>query len=230
MALQTSSDTTYWSRARIAGAQTVMGWFRITNDRNAYSNFIEISTNAMLQTDSDGVTNSIWNGASQPTGSVLSVDVWYHLCLVVDGDASGDAIRAYVNGVLDITTTRSAASTGTSLYIGSNEFGEWFQGRFAYPKAWSVALSAGEIANEMFSIKPQRVANLAGWWPAMLGESTANRVKDFSGNGLDFTEAAGSLTEADGPPVVWGGSPLFVPIVTAASAPAISKLALLGVG
>lgn len=140
------------------------------------------------------------------TGSTLSAGVYRHVALV--RVASND-LRLYLDGTLDAThTTNIAGRTALQRML----LGVWqsaglgasdpYDGRYAYGKAWSVALSAAEIQQEMRSIRPRKLASLYGFWPLRPGAT--ERVKDYSGNGRDWT-ANGTVTDEDPPPVSWGG-------------------------
>lgn len=180
---------------------TVMGWFKLTNDRNTYSTFISLDagdgSGVILQTRSDGTSLKIYTNANS-NGSALSTGVWYHMALV--GNATN--YLAYVNGVLDITAAQYTF-TPASLNIGNDDIDEWLDGCAAYVKAWSVDLTVAEIQQEMYVVRPRRALNLYSWTPLLPGAT--ERLRDYSGNGYDWT-ATGTLADEDGPPISWGAS------------------------
>lgn len=188
-------------------AFTLMGWFYISTDRNAYSSFFGFGDSSgfdtyYLGTGTDGVTLITWNAAVDgPNGTTLSTATWYHAALVCDGTGGGN-LRAYLNGVLDSTHDGGTEPAAQALYVGNNLFGDWLSGRVAAIKLYSAALTAAEIAQEMRTIVPRRTANLNSWYPCFPGAS--ERLMDYSGNGYTWT-ANGTVSDEDPPPVSWGG-------------------------
>ena len=69
-------------------------------------------------------------------------------------------------------------------------------------KAWSVELTAAEIQQEMYTVRPRRLLNLYSWTPLLPG--SAERLRDYGGLAYDWT-AGGTLADEDGPPISWGG-------------------------
>ena len=165
-------------------------------------------------------------------GSTLSVNTWYHVTMMRESTTS---LRAYLNGVLDITDTTDvgARSANTRMELGAmgTGNGDPFTGRAYAVKVWTTNLTAAEILQEMRTITPQRLANLHLWTPLLAGAS--ERLIDYSGFGRNWTEG-GTLTDEDPPPVEWGAPDpkWFEGTVVAGGGPAlpVSSLALLGAG
>jgi len=155
--------------------------------------------------------------------SSISLNTWQHLAMVryADNDHQG-----FLNGISKITETVAIdPRTVGGLAIGSTGAGspgEWFDGRVAYIKIWTAALTAAEIQAEMLSAFPKRTADLYGYWP--LYESGASSVKDYSGNGRDFTVSYyGTLpTTLPGPNVGWGAPVLELPQIIGATGTNVS--------
>lgn len=186
-------------------AYSLLGWFRLTSDRNTYTSFFVYGSSGgvcnSVQTGVDGTNLIIWNGSSESFGSSLVVGTWYHLALTSDGTTT----RAYLNGVLNISTASTAVSA--QIWVGNSPDNEPLDGRAAAIKIYSATLSADEILREMRTVRPQRTANLNGWYPLLSGGS---RTQDYSGAGNNWT-AGGTLADEDGPPVSWGGQVLVLP-------------------
>lgn len=186
---------------------TFCGWFYITTDTNDFAVFFTLNDDAVttvrdnLATNSDGTTYriSLYNGttAQGVTGTNLSTATWYHLAMV---RSAANNCRAYLNGVLDITNTLDCTGrvANTRMEVGAidsrNEFP--LNGRCCALKAWTAALTAAELAQEMVGVSPVRRTNLYAYWPCL---SDGTRALDFSGNGRDWTEV-GTLTNEDPPP------------------------------
>lgn len=113
------------------------------------------------------------------------------------------------------TITIQDTFTPAQLGIGGNSYNFWIDAAYAVVKFWDTDLTDDEIKAEMHTIRPQRFANLIGWWPLFQGD---NRLLDFSGQGNDLTEFGTGFTQEDGPPVSWG-SQIVVRTPTEAPAP-----------
>lgn len=184
---------------------TAMGWFKLAVDRNDYTTFICFghATDAniyIVQTDSTGTNLQLYNafGEGAPD-QALTVGTWFHAAMVCRGVGT-QLLELWYNGTLLQDEDSQAAPTAGKLWIGDNAFSEWLNGSWAAFKAWNVALSAEEIANEMRYYQPQRIANLNCWSPF---RNTGEQTTDFSGNGNSWT-VGGTLATEDGPPVTWG--------------------------
>lgn len=208
MAVRFDGASDSLTRTRLAGAKTAMGWFRIAVDRNDYSAFFDLGENAIVCTDSDGTTLIGFLGYDFAYGSTaLTVGTWYHVAVTIDSDTNPTMI-VYVNGAQAGSATQAYTLTGTTMYVGSNRYGEWLNGSAAHVKLWSAVLTAAEVQQEMHTVVPARSDNLVGWYPL----DTHTDVSDWSGNGNNWT-ANGTLATEDNPPVTWGGAfvlPQFV--------------------
>lgn len=215
---------------------TLMAWVRIVTDRNDYSGFFYINdgigNHFYLGTQANGTTLITYNTtADSSNGTNLSVGTWYHVAMVCDGTGAGN-LRAYLDGVLDVTHASSGSSAAaTQLRAGNSAFSEFLNGRMAAIKTYSAVLTAAEIANEARQILPIRTANLTGFYPLF---STADDEIDFSGAGNNWT-VNGTLATEDGPPIPWAsGHRRYFHIPDAGGAPTgppkKGTLALMGVG
>jgi len=216
MAIRFDASGDSLSRARLAGAKTVMAWVYITTDRNDYTVFFGLGSNELIGTGGDGTTLLHYDGTMERTGSNLSTGTWFHLAYVSNGDDLANGFTVYLNGAADITyTVRSLTSAGTNMYLGNDEYSEWLNGRMAHVKIWNVALTAAEIQQEMYSSRPQRFANLWSWLPMI--ESGSGRNSEWSSSGNTWT-ANGTLADEDGPPVAWNLTGWQLPFVTSGGA------------
>jgi hypothetical protein len=213
MAIRCDASGDSLSRARLAGAKTVMAWIYLAADRNDYTVFFGLGSNELIGTGSDGTTLIHYDGAVERTSSNLATGTWYHLAYVSAGDAISNGFTVYLNGVSSITTGgRSGTSAGTNMYLGNDEYSEWLNGRLAHIKVWSAALTQTEVQQEMYSIRPHRFANLHSWLPTI--DTGSARTTDYAGQGNGWT-ANGTLADEAGPPVGWGAPVWVVPFVAA---------------
>ena len=217
-------------------AYTVCFWLRLSVDMDAYVNFFSLNDDSddnidYLGTISDGTTLQLYvatgGSAASQNGTNLSVGTWYHVSIVRE---SLTVAKFYVNGILDGTVTKDVTGrtsvTRMDVALAHSSANYQFNGLVADVKAWSSALTIEELKNEMWTVLPRRFANIYGFWPCFSG---AIRLKDYSGNGRDWT-AGGTLTDESSPPVSWGMQSFnFYP----ASSPIVSVVpqrALLGAG
>lgn len=140
---------------------------------------------------------------------------WYHCYLRNNGTSLSGGFRGL--GDASYTTASGGAPsafTEAALYFGNTSYDEYMDVRLAGIKVWDAHLSDAEIELEFTRLTPARTANLNIWTPGIL--TGTDRVKDYSGNGRDWT-AGGTLTDDDGPPVPWGAGPVIVLPVTVTS-------------
>lgn len=197
-------------------AYTIMAWvYPVSNpaaDMQPFSIAVGGSNLDQLRTGSAATSwsvRSLVGGTAVASGTAtVSYATWQHLAMVRT-DASN--LYLYKDGVQSTASTQAvgARSAAIQLDIGNGRAGTTpLNGRVYAIKAWTVALSTAEILQEMRSVRPVRLANLWGWWPARPGAT--ERLKDYSGNGRSFTEV-GTLTDEDPPPISWGARTGFRP-------------------
>lgn len=196
---------------------TMMGWFYISVDRAALSTFLAFGPATLSNYYQAYITGArnfrLYNGpgGNVAGASTLSVGQWYHIAMTVSGTGASQFL-GYVNGVLDATHSGQASLTAGKLWVGNDNDTEWLNGRAAAIKVWDTALTAAEIQQEMHTLRPQRLADLNAYYPVFPG--SGERVRDYSGNGRDWTEA-GTLADEDPPPVGWGAAIQWLQAVVA---------------
>jgi hypothetical protein len=190
-------------------------WFYMSVDRNLPGPLL-FHSNADgtlyhgLYLGSNGTTLTIDSDEEVETGSDLTVGAWNYLFF----QRVGDNYECHLNGVSNITLTNPVTFTPAFWIYGTNSV-NFVNGRFAAMKAWSgiaALFTADQIAAEMRTYRPQRYANLHGWWPGFPGAT--ERLRDYSANGRTFT-ALGTLTDEDGPPIGWGAPVVVLPFAAA---------------
>ena len=190
-----------WIRASsISGAPCIFAISAGTYSANGEELYISVSLGNRLTLYA---VNGGTDGFGSPNGTALSTNTWYHVTIVRESSTS---LKSYLNGVFEQTCSVNIASRSASSRM---EFGAWssgnndpFSGRIQYIKIWNTALTAAEIAQEVYTVAPRKLDSLWGWYPTRPG--SGERAKDYSGNGRDWTEG-GTLTDDDPPPVSWGG-------------------------
>lgn len=146
------------------------------------------------------------NSGSTPASSQTN-GVWEHWAFVYDGNgaANADRLKIYKAGVNQSLTfvgtiPASAADGGTEpIYAARDSRGSVFlNGRLAFIKLWTVALTAAEVAQEVFSYRAVRTADLVLAAPYDDGTN----ANDYSG-ARNHGTVVGALQSA-GPPVSYG--------------------------
>ena len=202
---------------------TTMAWVKLVSDRNAtgllwivtdgtefYSVYVG-STGTELRSNMNTNTVAVYE---------MAVGTWVHVAVV----RSGTSNLIYINGVLDTTHTFAGSDfVPTTIYIGSDT-SAYTNAAFASFKTWNAVLTAAEIANEVRTYRPQRLADLRAFWP-MIDRGAGNRGIDYSGNGLPLTEA-GTLDDVDGPPISWGAPVVWYPYAAGASTQTVNANAI----
>jgi len=185
---------------------TMCGWFRMIVDTNDFATCFAVvapsSSDAdSVQTDGSGTTMGTYtNNDNWSLGPNWSLNTWYHVAMV----CNSSSVDYYLNGVLESDGNDGHSSvTSQSIVVGSYHHStlvDEFNGEVAFVKVWDDILTQAEIANEMWTIVPQKQENIHLWSPLFPGST--ERVKDYSGNGRNWTEG-GTITDAVGPPIAW---------------------------
>lgn len=130
-------------------------------------------------------------------GIPFTLNTWWQLGFVVSGTAVALWAGTLGNTPTKYTTTSVSAIIPTRLYIGSDEWGGWWDSRVAGVKLWNVALTDSQVLAEFTQFKPVSTAGLLRYH-----RFTSASTADDSGLGNILT--AGSTptdTEADPPGV-----------------------------
>jgi hypothetical protein len=202
MAVRADGSTDRLSRTTslpTASSFTMMGWFKISVDRNDYSSFFNYgtgSTKKTLQTNATGTALVTWDGMFEvATGQSLVAGTWAHVAMTFNGSN----LVPYVDAVAGGSGGSGSGNPGSPIEIFQSESSEWFNGCVAAVKIYSAVLTAAEIAQEMRQYLPVRTLNLNSFYPCL---SVADDQVDFSGAGLTLT-VGGTLATEDGPPIPW---------------------------
>lgn len=199
-----------------ASALTYGGWVRQTTLKASIALIHKLLDNASRGTGIVGgatatkircyVDPGTGNGVGDTTNAVLTANTWQHLMMVFDGGGAtnADKLKLYIGGIsvpFTFTGTIPAttpSNTATFRTQGSNDLvliGQLYAGHI---KAWTAALTAAEVFQEMNNVRPIRTANLLVWSPYIDGPN----ARDYSGNGNHGT-VTGALMAA-GPPQIGG--------------------------
>jgi hypothetical protein len=218
-------DTTFDYGLKTSGlidhnsAYTWMAWVDLVFDTNDYGHIwaalgdsSDTWQNAdWLGTGSDGTSVRIGaaSGGTSTSGSDNSfvVGTPKHVA-VVRGSAS--SFQLFEDGTASSTAnqdTSGRASTQREQIGTLNALRAPV--RLTAIKQWQAALTADEIAAEMQSIRPIRLANLHSWHPAIANNLT-DAFKDYSGNGRDWTSQGSNTVETQAAPVAWGGRSVLI--------------------
>jgi hypothetical protein len=187
---------------------TIMCWWKISVDRNAFSTAFSMDNGSTtgnsvaVQTQADGVTVQVYTypGALGPNATAQVVGDWYRIAVTLSG-TSLVFYHGASTGALTLYPQTVGTPVGmTTLRIGET-VGEWLNGCVANFKVYAAALTQAEVEREFSYYQPSRTDQLVHWYPFLRTETT-----DYSGGARTLSGGTGSTTE-DGPPVSWGPAP-----------------------
>ncbi len=136
--------------------------------------------------DPDAGKNTIY-GSGFVLGTQFSTSTWYYVVTTRDGTTT-NGYRSYVNGSLDITTTRPSSDSGTSLKIGTSGTYPW-DGKIDEVRVSNSVHSPGWIATEYNNQSSASTFYTTGSLEVALGGNDfytwdyANRLSE-AGNGI----------------------------------------------
>lgn len=197
--LDYNSNYTFQMRVKIATLGTFDGVW-VISDGTA-------NNRDLVFLDSAGGDNlvlraAIAGAATSSTGAtVLTTGVWYDIVIV---RAAVNDLKLYLNGAQECSVNRdiTGRTAATIMHLSRDQSGNALAASYADMKVWAEDIGASRRAQERGQNRPKFTTNIYGWWPVLSG---ADRAKDFSGKGRDWTEN-GTLTDEQNPAVTWGGS------------------------
>lgn len=209
---------------------TVALWYKISVDLNVASQvpivlYSDVNNFVRLRCGSNGTTMTmLWRSlatsiaSSSFTVQAMTVGTWYFLAFTINGAT----INAYSgSGAGALTNTSGTASGGstwftpTNMRMGRDELASpsASDGVLANMKIWtSTVKTQAELERERWFMLPKSTLNLHERYLFQPGASTVGHH-----NGYNLT-VNGSLATEDGPPLTYGGRPMTLIQVPAASA------------
>jgi hypothetical protein len=141
-------------------------------------------------------------GNSYDNSPSISTNAWYFVAMTCSGTGASD-LKAYcwddtgalTHSVLSIT---GVTFTPILMMFGNSYTGDYFPGRMARGRAWSVALSQAELEAEMFS---ESVVKTANFYAGFLDYSTLS-VEPAPSKSWSLVGTTSS--DSDTPPVLTG--------------------------
>lgn len=210
---QANSERLFRTSGPSMTAFTAMGWARVEpgttgtqglfsmNGYNVCACWRDSPGDALFTFD--GV---VYNPSTLP--SMPSTGEWWHWYVKCSGTGSGQIEYGWRRPSDAAYVATSGATLNSGITVTDMSFGlgddDYFNGQMAAIKVWDAALSAAEIEQEMWLIRPIRTANLHLWTP-MVDTTLATNYTDYSGNGRTLT-AANTPSVEDGPPITWGAN------------------------
>ena len=183
-------------------------------DRGGYGCFVEMVNGAagagiFVGFDGSG-DNIIVNNYIADSSTIITPGTgnWFFAALTQNGTGAGNLIgyaALHTSASLSSQTHTGVSFTEATLNIGNNAGGDLFNGDLAFVKIWTAVLTSAELEAERWSAWPVRWANLHAFYPLL---DVNSRTFDYTSNGYTMT-SAGTLTQADNPPVAI--APFFWP-------------------
>lgn len=200
-------------------AYTWMAWVDLVSDTDNYGHIWAGIGNASdawqnadwVGTGSDGTSvrigAAIAGAEASASGGFFTVGTPKHIAVV---RVSASSFQLYENGVAGSSANQSISGRASTQREQLGTLNS-LQGpvRLTAIKQWQAALTADEIAAEMRAIRPLRFANLHSWHPAIANNLT-DALKDYSGNGRNWTSQGTNTVETPAAPVSWGGSVILI--------------------
>lgn len=159
------------------------------------------------------------------TPEAFPLNVWTHVAVVYDGDASGKAkVTIYLDGeqAASMDVVRTAAGRpmvslhaqymqewdhgqgggakfidDAPFWIGKSERARYLHGSISEAKIWAKALTPAEIKANMCITDPTSDMLIA-YWRFNNGGENGQTFKDLTGHGFDMTLSSGTSTWTDG--------------------------------
>jgi hypothetical protein len=221
--LDAAGDTLSWTTSPLGynANYTVSFWFKLKakTASNAYLSIFDLFNAAGtdyavfgVHGASATVTNLGFFSGDTPWvegwGSTsLALNTWYHVAII---RASATDHKVYLNGVLEATITGNVGAYGTQANMAFGDNGP--DCVISDAKIWATNLTLADLQQEMYVIRPVRYLDLYGFWPMLPG--AVERLRDYSGNGRNWNDDGGALTDEDDPPIGWGAPPYVVTVPT----------------
>ena len=209
--MDAGADSLAWGGAGlVVDTVSVCGWARLTSlGSTTYDTVVDVGGSGaefIINYNATIDDFELWVGATYLFSAAPAAGDWFFWALVTNDGA--DVARAIWSPATSETIYTASAATSAnsnvaSIYLGSNNSSEYWNGRVAHAKVWAARLTQAEFMREKWSARPCRMANLSSWSPLLVN------AKDYSGNGHNWTEN-GTLTYEDGPPVGWGAAPYVI--------------------
>ena len=185
---------------------TMTAWTLVSVDQNTFQTMARLyagsSTVATLSTRSDGTTGPTYytvSGSIEGTGS-FTVSEWRKVAWTCSG-TNGKAYFSVPDGATQVFSgSVSSNSLVDGITLGGrapNDLSEGLNGRLAYVRVWSDALSQAQIEAEWESVTPVRTTGLWADWVL----ADALDLTDHSGNGNHLSAGTTPVTTEDGPPI-----------------------------
>ena len=206
-----------------SAAWTACMWYYLDTNAAGSTNIIYLTT----ATEASGLAltsggnlhalDSTFTGTS--TIVTLSTSAWHFVGLRQSSGNLTGLHRTFGTSLATQSISNTLTGSLTNLIFGA-QGANFATGRLAAMKFWDADLSDAEIAAEWLSTVPKRLNSLNEFWPGFPGAT--ERLAGYS-KGRNFT-ANGTLSDAAGPPISWGGAPIIVYPVVTATAAAISSV------
>lgn len=209
-------------RLRMEQPYTISCWYKIVSPASGNYTYLPFAMNSdakerdLIQITMSAGGGSSWllytllNNVGSSTAFTYSVTTgnWIHVAMVRE---TSSILRAYVDGALQTSQTRDVSSRGATKlgYITprANNFGTWAQAHF---KAWTTALDANQIKQEMWSFEPRQKGGLIAWQP-MIGSANgtfgqpdlADPRQIYVGSGFTSYPSPALITNTRYTPMIW---------------------------
>ncbi|GAB3574893.1 hypothetical protein GCM10027345_09440 [Hymenobacter daeguensis] len=211
-------------------ARTLEAWVLTTATGGVIFNYGTASSNQRSGVLVSGAGHLYYVGEfnDQEGNIIINDGKWHHVAATYNGSL----LSLFVDGVLDVSSTRSAFSTtGTTWRLGSRiltgtALGEQFNGRIDEMRVYSAALTAAQVQADMRSTSPALPGSLVAYFSFDEGTPGGNNTGLTTLYDQSSSLYTGTLTNYTSPGLTSGNTTsnwvesyaLVVPTATAATA------------
>ena len=169
-----------WIRTTSYGSQVFFNWGTITTNQRCG---IMLSGNKLY-----------FVGENNDAAGTIPINdgQWHHVAITFDGVH----LKGYVDGVLDINTTKTLNTVGTVLRIGRRavpQDGEYLNGSIDEVRIWNVARTQEEIQADMNLSICGNTSDLIAYYPLNQGFAGGNNTSIVTAHDITANNNEGAL-------------------------------------
>lgn len=196
---------------------TITAWAYVSVNTSTYATMARLSlasgasTAITWSTDSNGLAGPAYftTAGSVTNATGFTVGAWRQIAISCTGTTANSYVAIPGSATEADSGTVSDTAAPTALTLGgraANDAAEWFNGRLAYVRLWSVQLTQAQIEAEWASTTPVVTSGLHADWPLLY----APDVTDHSGNGRNLVAGTTAATTEADPPITPVSTPTLL--------------------
>lgn len=183
---------------------TATAWAYVSASTGTFATFLRLyNAGTVITWSTDGALGGpayFTTSGNVINATGFAVGAWRQIAISCTGTTGRSYIAVPGSGTEADSGTVSDTAAPTAVTLGgrgTSDPAEWFNGRLAYVRLWSVELTQAQIEAEWASASPVVTSGLHADWPLL----TAADLTDHSGNGRNLTAGATAVTTEADPPL-----------------------------